>query len=400
MYKNIFVIFGGSLLAQIISLLSLPLLTRLYSAESFGLYSSVLAISSILLIVSMGRYEQSLIQINKISEKHVMFVCALLLLIAFFSLISLLAQFALSKFEKYNYVPIIVLFYGIYTLFEKKINSESGFSILSKQKLIKTLCEAGVAISIALTIEVDFGLIIGLLVGLSVSILYMLLLGERIKFEDFKLYKAKLLLNKYSSFPKYNMPHAMVNTAVSYLPIIAIPYFFDNKVLGFYALAMKLLQTPLSLLSMAIFNVVAPKIANDLSSRKYDYKPLLYIFFGQVALVLMIIGIMIVLPGERLFSIVFSDKWSKSYDMMKMMLPWVLMTFIAMPFSCVTNIFHKQKTAFHIENLTSLIKIFSLVFGGLYLTVEGMLTVFSIASSVCVLFVFGWYIYILKGFYA
>ena len=399
MYKDILVVFSGSLVAQVITILALPLLTRLYSPESYGIFSSVLVVSSLLLVMSMGRYEQALIQQKKKKRRVEIFISSLAILITFTILLYFVTNTLNSAYIIYRSLPLIVFFYGLNVLLEKKVNSEGGFKILSQQKLIKTVVEISVASLFSIYYESYYGLILGVVFGLVTSSLFMLYYSDRVEINEFKMSEAKITLKKYLDFPKFNLPHALINSGMSYLPIIAIPFFFDVEFLGYYALAMKLIQTPFSLISSAIYNVVAPKIARDCYSSSGELSTLVFILFGQIILVLTTLFMLVALPGEEIFLFIFDDRWLISYNFMIIMLPWVLVTFIAMPFSCVTNIFLKQKKAFIIEIFVSIIKLAAIAIGGLYLSINGMLILFSIVSSLSVLVTFFWYVTLLKSCY-
>ncbi len=58
---QIVTLISGTLLAQIISLISIPILTRLYTPDEFGLYSIFFAITSVIGMVSSFSYEQAIV---------------------------------------------------------------------------------------------------------------------------------------------------------------------------------------------------------------------------------------------------------------------------------------------------------------------------------------------------
>ena len=52
---------SGTGLSQVIPILSVPILSRIYSPTQFGIYSSFLAISALITIVSTQRFEWALL---------------------------------------------------------------------------------------------------------------------------------------------------------------------------------------------------------------------------------------------------------------------------------------------------------------------------------------------------
>ena len=63
--KNIFTLLSGATIAQIIILISIPILTRIYTPEDFGFIAIYLSIANIIAAISTGRYEQAIIFTKK-----------------------------------------------------------------------------------------------------------------------------------------------------------------------------------------------------------------------------------------------------------------------------------------------------------------------------------------------
>src|SRR4051794_21575841 len=62
MLRNIAIILRGSLIAQAIGFLILPLLSRLFTPDAFGTFQLFQAISSVLLVFAAMRYEVALLR--------------------------------------------------------------------------------------------------------------------------------------------------------------------------------------------------------------------------------------------------------------------------------------------------------------------------------------------------
>jgi len=58
---QIITLISGTLFAQIISLISIPILTRIYTPDEFGLYSIFFAVTSVIGMVSSLSYEQAIV---------------------------------------------------------------------------------------------------------------------------------------------------------------------------------------------------------------------------------------------------------------------------------------------------------------------------------------------------
>ena len=60
-YKNIFTMFTGTSASQLIWIFTIPFLTRIFSADDFGIYQLFLSTTSIIIIFSTARYDLAVI---------------------------------------------------------------------------------------------------------------------------------------------------------------------------------------------------------------------------------------------------------------------------------------------------------------------------------------------------
>ena len=114
LFKSIFDLSSGTILAQILGILILPIITRIYSAEEYGLYSLIVQLSILFGILLNLRQEQN-IQLENDFElirahifyknrffNYLIFICsAILVLSIYFSyatplIISIMSEFSSS----------------------------------------------------------------------------------------------------------------------------------------------------------------------------------------------------------------------------------------------------------------------------------------------------------------
>ena len=71
--KNVFTLLSGATIAQIITLIAIPILTRIYTPEDFGYIAIYLSIANIVAAISTGRYELSIMLPEKRIEALAIF---------------------------------------------------------------------------------------------------------------------------------------------------------------------------------------------------------------------------------------------------------------------------------------------------------------------------------------
>jgi O-antigen/teichoic acid export membrane protein len=88
--RNVFTLFLGNAIAQGITLISIPILTRLYTPEEFGAVALFIGIVNVIAVASNGRYDMS-IMLPKREGQAFHILIGSMVLVLLFSLLSLLS---------------------------------------------------------------------------------------------------------------------------------------------------------------------------------------------------------------------------------------------------------------------------------------------------------------------
>ena len=105
--RNVLTLMTGSSLAQILPILLIPVLTRLFSPEEFGLYALYMSIITFLLVLSAGRYEQAIVL--PVEDRDAINVLGLAFKILFYftGLLILILLLFKSQLEQFINKPIL-----------------------------------------------------------------------------------------------------------------------------------------------------------------------------------------------------------------------------------------------------------------------------------------------------
>lgn len=173
---------------------------------------------------------------------------------------------------------------------------------------------------------------------------------------------------KYKQFPLYNATTSMIDNLSMSLPIFFLTKFYSIEVVGLYSLVLRVAMTPLSFVSQAISDVLIIDVTEKIR-RKLDAS----LFIIKISLVLLMVSIIPVIflyfYGSDIFTSIFGDNWSKSGNILRILLPGILIKFVVSSVSCVFSSCGRNSYA-------ASWKIFS--FALTYL----VLTVFSGSSSI------------------
>ncbi len=393
--RNILTLMSGTTIAQAIPLLISPLLTRLYSPEDFGLFAIFVSIVSIMAVIVTGRYDLAII-LPKL-DSHGFQLLSLSLFIALsVSFVYLLGMSSLNFFYTfdviYYLIPFVVLFIGFNNAFDRYNNKTKNYKVMSYQRVIKTTIESLVNIFFSLFFHLKTGLIWGFVLGYFVSSLSMVYINFKF-FKIKKFYpsaeKMNILARRYINFPKYNMPHGLLNTISANTAIFLIPMFYGNATLGLYAFGLKIIQAPLGLLSSSIFNVLGQKMAEEYAKAN-EIRGIFLLSLKKLTFVaLMMLPLFVFI--KEIFSFVFGEEWRDAGLFIQILSPWILLIFISSPFATLPQIFNQQKKALIIEIISFILKSMVLVLGGLFLSIEGTLVGLMLISVLIISYNLIWY---------
>lgn len=357
----------GTTIAQAIPIAIMPVLTRLYSPEDFGVLALFVAVTAILGSIASGRYELAIMLPEK--DEDAISVAALGLIIALcFSSVLLISIIFLNNqitsllgnqeisFWLYL-VPFVVLMTGLHNILKYLNTRKKLYKDLSKTLMYRSTVGAMGQVFIGLLKSGETGLIIGQTLSQIVANIRLSLNVRR----EYKLTKPSLesimfLSNRYKDFFLYSSMGALANTSAQYVVNVLISSFYNLTTLGFYYLAQRVLVIPSMVAGSSfseVFYQAATKEKQETGSAKLIYKKTLF--------KLCLLSVLFFLPmcffAEGLFVFFFGTEWGFSGEIAILLLPLIIMQFIASTLSAVFNVFEKQKTALVWQALLLLVSV-------------------------------------------
>lgn len=371
--KSISVLVGGTVFAQGVVVLSLPILTRLYSPSEFSIFAVYASLLGVLSTISCLRFELAIPISNKDREAVSLVLLALIsnvitsILITFFICLFYNEILIILKIEAFSQliwlIPVGMFFSGLYITFQYWATRNKKFTAIAQTKVLQSVSGVLTQIIMGITGFSVIGLILGQIVKISAG-LYGLIWGfwqdankyvKEIKFEFLKI-----SFIKYDQYPKYSTLEALANSSAIHLPVILIAAFSTGSDAGYLMLAMQVMMIPMQLIGNAISQVYLGH-----APEKYKVGELTH-YTKKCVFQLVKIGIIplaiISLVAPFVFPYVFGGEWKRAGDMMLWMLPWFVMQLIVSPISMSLYIIDKPKLAL-------ILQMFGLVFrvGGLLL---------------------------------
>ena len=262
----------GTTFVQVVPILISPLLTRLYSPDSFGQVALIMSISSILAVLVTGRYEMAIILPKETKDAlslmiltfMLSLVFAIALTIAIFIFDSQIGQILKNeKIVNWLYViPFFVFFSSIYRGFYYFSNRESLYKHISYSRITQVFFQSGFKIGAGLLSFKVAGLLGGNLIGQVAS---SFLLGFKIlknEIKNIKLIKKQDIVRqavKYKQFPKYLLLSHSIGTINSEIPTIFLSKFFSSIIVGYYSLSKRIVSLPIQFIARRGRRCISPK---------------------------------------------------------------------------------------------------------------------------------------------
>ena len=360
-FKNVLTLITGTTIAQVVPLLSYPLLTRLYTPSDFGLLGVFVSIYTILSVFATGKYELAIVLAKKNKEAvTLVYICLIINIV--FSLFLLLVIIIfnnkildLSGNQSLGYwlyfIPLVVFLLGIFQTFTYYNTREEDFKEISKSRIAKSISLSTVQVLVGISKFSSIGLILGNIVSNFTSNLNLIktfIKKEGVKINNsIKIKELKEVSRKHINFPKYILFSTLLNTASVQLPIIIFSIYYSSSFVGQFTLSQKVLSLPMILIGGAIGQVYYQKIAKNSSDNIVGdmtmklYKVLLSI--GIVPLVFVLFF------GDSVFSFVFGNEWLHAGEYARLISMWVLFVFISSPLSSVLFAKGLQKQALYFQ---------------------------------------------------
>ncbi|MFA0075118.1 lipopolysaccharide biosynthesis protein [Vibrio cyclitrophicus] len=399
-FKGMITLFVGAGFARIIGLVSIPILSRIYSPESYGVLAIYVSLVSVLAPIMTLRYVQAIpLPKRDLMAFNLLSVCFKLIIL--FSLILILILYIwgetiLMRFNMEALIPwqwlIVLGVFGtaLYELLSSWATRKRQYKVIAKTQITQSLIGNLIKISLGLLAFKSSGMLIGQLVSQSAGVTSIIKHCR----EDFKLYLTKVSLTKeklvakyYQDFVWFRLPSQFLMVISTQAPVIMMASLFDTNSVGQYGLAKMVLMVPSALIGQAVSRAFYAEIARI---GKSDFKKIKIITWDvQKKLIMVGAPIMIIFStfAPWFFVVFFGNEWVVAGEYARILSPYILLILISTPLIQVLNIVGSQ-SVFLMINITRALGLIFLFFLVDYfkLTAVDFIIVFSVFSSIYAVF--------------
>ncbi|NFY52346.1 oligosaccharide flippase family protein [Staphylococcus aureus] len=341
-----FLMILSSGIAQVILIITTPIITRLYSPTEFGEFTIFSNIAMILIPIINARYD--LLIVNTKNDRSANILSQISFLISLLILLILIPIFAISAWLYPNFILdfifiIIMLFLvSLTNIFTNYLNKERKYKVLS---LINVFRAGSTAL-----LQIIFGLLalgsLGLIIGFSLSYIAGITLGYKTFKKHFNIVrdkeetKALFLENKNQLV--YSTPSILLNSLSFSVVVFFIGILYTNTEVGIYGMAIRVLGIPVTIISLGLSKIFMQQ-ANDYYIEYGNFRNLLLKFSSILVIVSIILYVPLYLFSEELVNILLGHSWVDAITVIKIVIPLFVIRLIVSTVSLSVIVLQKQQ---------------------------------------------------------
>lgn len=324
-FAHFMTLLTGTASAQLVNLLSYALLARLYSPVEFGSFAVFLAVVAIPVAIACGRFDLAIPVAKPYQAQSVFWLCICLSVVS--GLVSsavLLIYFLIAGGLSLLAVPLIgltVTLGGICASSTMLLLRNDGYRLTSMAVVARTLVGNGVQIGFGFVAASGYALMLGYSIGLAIQAA-MLFWGLRRAVHWARPRRRGILVafRRFRRQVTVDIPSAIIGATSLNLLTWFLFALYGPAVVGFYAMANRLIVTPLGVFNDTLSQVFFQKASRADRERGSFWPELKFNLLSSTAIaVALIAGIL--LFARPFLSLYLGEQWLPSADLLILIAP-------------------------------------------------------------------------------
>ncbi len=392
---------SGSAGAKVIGIFLMPVVSRLFTPADFGVAVFFVQVATVIATVCTLAYAQSIVLADQLEEAQTLTRLSFLVLGAFCVVLALpvtvyqLGSWEVAALERLGgwlwCLPLAVALTGLFQI----VRAQSVW-----MKRYPSMARAEVAHALTLGFgRVGAGLaqgtsVVGLIGpflaarALRVAMLWPATASLRDRKRSYTRAQLSEAAYAHRQFPLFSAPTALVRNVSDNLPLFFMMAVFSPAVMGVYALAQRLVHTPIALVQQSMRQVFTRHAAEKVNAEQ----PMLNALLRALA-ILAALGVPIFLTlfllGEPIFKWVLGEPWALGGRYAGIVAPWWFTSFVVAPATATYIVLKRQSELlrFHLLLAAARVAVLAWAWRAGW-SIEGVLwavTIVSGASNLCII---------------
>ena len=388
-FNNVLKISTSTIISALVIAITLPIITKMFSASILGKYQLLISIITIFGVISCFKYEMAIVLPEKDNiASNVLILCLLalssfcLILLLIFYLtngVLLKALNAENLIDTFWLIPIGVFFFGLFEIIKYSLLRKKLFNLFSKAKVYQVLSTQSLMIIFGLMNPSFISLFLAFISGHFISTA-VFLKKSLMKIKPTKNIQIFTVAKKFKKFPFFNTPMVFANTLSNELPVFFLATYFSSETLGYFLLANRLIVIPMNLIGTSINKVYFQKASETFNRNKKN----LFALYVNTTKKLILLGMpplfVFYFSSDFIVDLIFGDKWVVTGQMMKIIAITAFFKFITSPIGTSFTIINKQDIAFYLTFLSLMLRFFIML--NFHYSISSLFWAFTISSAI------------------
>lgn len=395
--RNILTLAGGTAGAQAMTLAFIPLITRLYGPEAYGVLGVFMGLAMMLVPLAALTYPIAIVLPERDADARGLARLSLRIAAAIAVGLALLllgcgdalaSGLGVEEIAPYLLLLPLVMFSGAaLEVAQQWLIRVQRFGLSARVAVLHSLLHNGIRLGGGLLHAVPAVLLVTTALGSTLHAL-MLAIGSRSAASAASAEHerpetpapALVLARRHRDFPLFRAPLMLINGLSQNLPVLVLAAFFGAAPAGFFALCKQALSMPTHLLGKAVADVYYPRLTRAIQ-RDEPIAAMLLKASGGLALVGLLPFALVFAIGPWLFALVFGQDWALAGEYARWLALAEFSVFISRPCTVAVPALGLQGRFLVFELFSTALRVAAL-FGGALLLEGALATVvaFSIAS--------------------
>jgi O-antigen/teichoic acid export membrane protein len=346
----------GSGLARVIGIASIPILTRLYTPEDFGVMAVFVALVAILaplltlryvLALPLPRHDGLAMNLMALSAGLMLIIGTVLAIgLALFAE-PLLGLMSMEVMAPWWWLIVLALIgSGTYEMLSLWATRGRAYKLIARTQFTQSLAGEMVKIVMGVFGNGALGLLLGTVVARSGGIGILL----RYFGTDFVanwryvgLSRLRFLVIRYRGFPIYRLPSQLLLIFSAQAPVLFLASLYDPGTAGQFGLAAAALALPAGLLGRSTAKAFYAETAKIGRHRGKEIRDLTIAVVKRLAFMALLPTFILMFFAPELFVIVFGENWHLAGAFASVLAIYLFFQFIHAPTEHLFSVFEQHK---------------------------------------------------------
>ena len=387
---------GGSAVAKLITLISLPILTRLYTPDDFGALGMLLAGVTLLIplvtlqynhAIPIPRTDAAACMLAMLGMMSCVVSSIFLLALLFVSADCIFPAFGIEVLVPYYWLfPLGALAIGLHSIAKMWHTRKRRYNMLMVEEVTQSGIGNGLKVLLGFVSPQPLGLLLGQVAHMSsglVVISHGFVRDFRQNIRYMRSTRLKKLARQYATFPLYRAPSQMISSLGMHMPVLFITPMYGLGAAGQFSLAMTALAMPVNLIGKSIGQAFYAEAANVGSNKADEIRAALKQALYLLGLVGAGLAVILAASSVYLFPLIFGAEWYSAGQFAAILSILMAARFISSPLIAVLSVFRREDMYLKIDiQRTVIVAMSFLVAYVLNFGVIGAIALYAILTTI------------------